>query len=212
MDVQWKLSIVHCPMSGHDMGWAWWKQQDWRKLCKHGLCHLQVYQSVVVMIMLLMMMMILMNMMMMMMIMISMYRAGELGLRLVIPLTNGWNMANGQHLVLKIYTNSHTHFHGIWSAFGHTSQHFQTWQKLLPTRLVWIKYDGKDWYLIIKRWNSWLPWLARACRSLPRGGKQSCCRKRCALYLEKACVSKSIFAYFQDRDARRSSTSTNRWP
>ena len=79
--------------AGHDMGRAWWEQQDRRKLCQYGLCHLQVCQLVVYYddnsdavnddlhcIS---------------------YRAGELGLRLVIPLTNGWNMANGQHLMME---------------------------------------------------------------------------------------------------------------
>ena len=45
-------------MPGHDMGWPWWKQQDRRKLCQHGLCHLQVHQFVVLILMLLMILMI----------------------------------------------------------------------------------------------------------------------------------------------------------
>ena len=51
---------------------------------------------------LIMMMLTLLFLMMMMLMMLSMYRAGELGLRLVIPLTNGWNMANGQHLIIEM--------------------------------------------------------------------------------------------------------------
>ena len=92
-----------------------------KKLCKHGLCHLHSTGSSVVMI--LMLLMILMMMMITMTMIVLLYRAGELGLRLVIPLTNGWNMANGQHLVPKIYTNINIHFCSIWSRFGHTSQH-----------------------------------------------------------------------------------------
>ena len=34
-------------MSGHDMGRAWWKQQNGREFCQYGLCHLQVHQLVV---------------------------------------------------------------------------------------------------------------------------------------------------------------------
>ena len=31
-----------CPISGHDMGRTWREQQDGRKLCEYGLCHIQV--------------------------------------------------------------------------------------------------------------------------------------------------------------------------
>ena len=112
--------------------------------------------------------------------------------------------------------------HGKWSAFGSKYIYLYSYSFVWHMVSIWshvtallrlfgIKYDGKDWYLITKRWNSWLPWLARACGSLPWGRKQSCCRKRCNLYFESqgVCIEKYT-ALFQDRDARMSFTPTNR--